>query len=156
MCAAIVFGLFLIVGGASVTTQGDVAIGIITISMGVMWLSMFLDVGSGKSYRIDSSVRNKVVAHDGNGRYLVKADTSRQITGPRPHVTGNMPASLIEIQKGLWVVDSNGYCNDYSRVNWQPVDGDYHIEPRGNTETGGFLRDVMEGYEHYYVVRDDQ
>ena len=102
------------------------------------------------------SVRNKVVARDGYGRYLVEADTSRQIVGPRPHVTGNLPAGLYQVRDGLWVVDSSGTYLDRkaSEINWQPVDGNYHIEPRGNTSTGGFLRDVMEGYDHNYIVED--
>lgn len=153
---AILFGLFIIAGGAKVAIEGDVPIGIITIVSGVMFLSMFLDVG--KPARIDVSVRNKIIAHDGNGRYLVEAKTSRQIRGPRPHVSGNLPAHLIEVKMGLWIVDSNNYTPNLEskKINWLPMDGNYHVEPRGNTKTGGFLADVMEGYYHEYIVKDDK
>lgn len=154
MCA--IFGI--LIGSAFIWTAFQWGfpdgVGAIFTGIFIMWFAW--DLRPGQDYRIDSSVKNKIVAHDGNGRYLVEAKTSRQITGPRPHITGNLPASLSEVKKGLWVVNNNGFENDYSQTKWQSVDGNYHIEPRGNTQTGSFLRDIMEGYEHNYVVKDDE
>jgi len=108
------------------------------------------------AYKIDSSVKNKIVAHDGNGRYLVEAKTSRQITGPRPHVTGNLPASIQSVGKGTWVVDRDGFLQpeEIDKIKWIPLEG-YSIQPRGNTKTGGFLADEVEGWEHNYLKRDE-
>lgn len=156
MCFVIFFGLLFITGGANVFVQSDMlqdkAIGAITVLMGVWILSLALDWV--KADGIDVSVNNRVIAHDGNGRYLVKAKTSRQILGPRPHVNGNLPAGLYKVKKGLWIVDRTGHEPDMAHIEWQSMKGNFHIEPRGNTETGGLLRDIMEGYEHNYLVED--
>jgi hypothetical protein len=145
------FGLFLIYVGISQGREG--AYGVVS---GLMLLWFVWSLRPGQSRSIDSSVRNKIVAHDGNGRYLVEADTSRQIIGPRPHVVGNLPASLTEVKKGLWVVDSQGYCPDgYSNVVWKPVSEDLSINPRGS-ESRNFLNDEMNGYEHNYIKGGDE
>lgn len=140
------FGLFLLGVGISQGREG--AYGVVSGLM-LIWFVWSMRPGR-SSYKIDSSVRNKIVATDGNGRYLVEADTSRQITGPRPHVIGNLPASLIQVKKGLWVVDTQGYCDGYDRVNWKPVERDLSIDPRGS-ESQNFLSDEMLGYEHNYI-----
>jgi hypothetical protein len=108
------------------------------------------------TYRIDSSVKNKIIAHDNQGRYLVEAKTSRQIIGPRPHVTGNLPASIQSVGKGKWVVDRNGFLQpeEIEKIKWIPLEG-YSIQPRGNTKTGGFLADEVEGWEHNYIKEDE-
>ena len=152
MGCIVIFGLFLI--GAGISQGKD---GIYGVASGLMLIWFVWSMRGGKSHRIDSSVRNKIVAQDGNGRYLVQADTSRQITGPRPHVSGNLPAAVVQVGDGWWVVDSVGYKPDgYDFSQWMPVEGNVSIEPRGNTETGGFLSDVMEGYDHNYIVREDE
>jgi len=102
-----------------------------------------------------SSVRNKIVAHDGNGRYLVEAKTSRQILGPRPYVIGNLPASLTKVKDGLWVVDSTGHYSDsYNDVKWEPVKGNMSIDPRGS-QSRDFLDDTVQGYDHTYIKGDE-
>lgn len=150
MCLFIGLGVVFIAGGVNVVIQGNVPFGLVVCAMG-LWI-FFMGVDLGRSGGIDVSVRNKVVAHDGNGRWLVEADTSRQITGPRPHVNGNLPAGLYKVEDGLWIVDSTG-TRPPNHIDWQPMSG-YRIEPRGNTETGGFLHDLMEGYDHNYIVED--
>jgi hypothetical protein len=109
-----------------------------------------------REHRIDSSVKNKIVGYDGHGRYLVEAKTSRQITGPRPHVDGNLPAGLYQVKKGLWIVDTsrNGTPPPADEIDWKSVNG-YSINPRGNTKTNGFLSDKMVGWEHNYIKKDD-
>lgn len=125
---------------------------------GIMVLWFAWDMRPGQSYKIDSSVKNKIIAHDGNGRYLVKAKTSRQITGPRPHVTDNLPAHIYSHGKGEWIVDRNTWVlqpEDIEKINWLPVPENKSINPRGKTKTGGFLQDLMEGYDHNYIQEDE-
>jgi hypothetical protein len=146
-----IFGLFLLGVGLSQGREGAYA-----IVSGLMLLWFVWSLRPGQDHRIDSSVRNRIRAHDGNGRYLVEADSSRQIQGPRPHVTGNLPASMTRVKKGLWVVDPNNWHQkDYSQVDWKPMDGNYHIEPRGSTPQN-FLADEMNGWEHNYIQKDGE
>ena len=150
MGCLVIFGFVLVGGGVVMGWDGLPA-----ILSGVMVLWCCWDMRPGQSYKIDTSVNNRIVAHDGHGRYLVEAKTSRQITGPRPHVTGNLPANIIQAGKGLWVVDRGGFQPDgYDKTKWIPLEG-YSIQPRGNTQTNGFLADEMEGWEHNYLQRDE-
>jgi len=131
----------------------DSSVTLILCGLAVLWAGW--EMRPGQSQEIDSSVNNKIIAHDGHGRYLVQAKTSRQITGPRPHVDGNLPAHLIEVKKGLWVVDPHGYDGGgYDKVAWQPVKGNYHVKPRGS-EKRDFLADQMVGWDHNYIERDE-
>jgi hypothetical protein len=99
-----------------------------------------------------SRVRNRIIAQDGNGRFLVEAKTSRQITGPRPHVEGNLPAAIYSTGKGMFIVDTSASRGaEPEDIHWQPVAGNFSIEPRGDTKTRGFLADQMEGWEHSYI-----
>ena len=151
MCA-FRFGLLTIGFLLTVTgfTQGRDGVFAFVSGLMFFWFAMSL----GESSKIDVSVRNKIVAQDGNGRYLVKADTSRQILGPRPHVIGNLPASLTEVKKGLWVVDSTGHYSDsYKDVKWEPVQGNMSIEPRGS-QSRDFLDDMVQGYDHIYIKNE--
>ena len=149
------FRFILLTIGTTLTltgfTQGRAGMFAFVCGMMLLWMAMSL----GGSSKVDVSVRNKIVATDGEGRYLVEADTSRQILGPRPHVIGNLPASLKEIKKGLWVVDSTGHYSDsYKDVKWEPVQGNMSIEPRG-AQSRDFLDDMVQGYDHTYVRSDE-
>lgn len=130
---------------------GEFGTGIMLLLMGIGILLEAINLA--RPHHIDSSVNNKIIAHDGQGRYLVEAKTSRQIIGPRPHVNGNMPANLTRIKKGLWVVDRQGYQDNYDKTKWIPLSG-YSLQPRGNTQTRGLLGDEMEGWEHNYIKKD--
>ena len=131
-------------------TQGRAGAFAFLCGMMFLWFALSL----GESGKIDVSLRNKIVAQDGNGRYLVEADTSRQILGPRPHVIGNLPASLTQVKKGLWVVDSTGHYTDtYKDVKWEPVTGNMSIEPRGS-QSRDFLDDMVQGYDHTYIKEE--
>ena len=157
-CVIFGLGLMFVVAGANVFARSDMmqdkAIGAIAVLAGVWLWSLVFDMA--RADGIDVSVNNRIVAQDGEGRYLVKAKTRYQILGPRPHVSGNLPAGLYQQRKGLWIVDSTGGPEPDSRnIDWKPMSGNYHIEPRGNTKTGGYLRDVMEGWEHKYIVEDE-
>ena len=151
-----IFKFGLVLGGVFLSRVGvlqgwDGAYAVVSGLM-LLWLAWSLGDGSAK---IDVSVRNKIVAQDGNGRYLVEAKTSRQITGPRPHVIGNLPASLTRVKKGLWVVDSTGhYTDSYKDVKWEPVNGNMSIEPRGS-QSRDLLDDMVQGYDHTYIKGDE-
>lgn len=154
MCFIIGFGLMLIFGGAHVftVTRGDEwLISGLTIAMGLWCLSVIPN--EFRRDGIDGEVRNKIIAEDGQGAFLVRAKTRHNILGPRTHVNQNLPAHITTIEKGLHVVDFGSYKDDYSHVQWIPVKG-YHIEPRG-ANPQDFVKDVMEGYDHQYVVRDE-
>lgn len=159
MCFIAGFGLMLIFGGAHVftVTRGDEwFISGLTIVMGLWCLSVI--PAEFRRDRIDVSVKNKVVAYDGNGHWLVEANTSHNIIGPLPHVTENLPVSLYKLKSGLWLMDANKGAPepDFRKINWKPMPGNFHVEPRGNTVRGSFLRDMMEGFEpHNYIVRDE-
>lgn len=159
MCMLAGFGMILIAGGTHVfivTRGNDWFISGVTITLGLWFLSLVVD--EFRHVGIDVSVRNKVVAYDGQGHWLVEADTSHNIIGPLPHVSENLPVGLYKLKKGLWLMDSNKGAPepDSRKINWLPMPGNFHVEPRGNTVRGSFLRDIMEGIEtHTYIVRDE-
>lgn len=159
MCAFLGLGLMLIFGGIhvfTVTHGDDWIISGVSIALGLWFLSMIIDEFI--PGHIDVTVRNKVIAYDGNGHWLVEANTSHNIIGPLPRVTENLPVGLYKLKKGLWLMDANKGAPepDASQINWIPMPGNFHAEPRGNTVRGSFLRDMMEGFEsHDYIVRDE-
>lgn len=107
--------------------------------------------------KIDVSVSNKILGFDNKGNYLVQAKTSRQITGPLHHVEKNLPADLIQVQKGLWVVSFKGgvHSGNVDKLKFKYVPDGYSIQPRGNTKTNGSLADQMLGYDHNYIRKDN-
>lgn len=147
--------LFVLAGLAGIFTKTlDIGTGLSSIAIGGMFIYTFGSVKYGR-YEINSSVKNRIVAQDRQGRYLVEAHTSRQITGPRPHVQGNMPANLYEVKKGLWIVDTNqGAVWNGEKIQWEPVNGNFSLEPRGN-QPRDFLADEMTGWEHNYIKGND-
>jgi hypothetical protein len=152
MGCILIFGFVLV--GIGISQGWD---GLPAILSGVMVLWFAWDMRPGQSFKINSSVDNKIIAHDGNGRYLVQAKTSRQIIGPRPHVQGNLPAHLLQVDRknGLWVVDaSGGYSGEgYDHIKWKPVSGNYRVSPRGE-KSRDFLNDAVLGYQHNYIQKD--
>ena len=157
LIALFCFGLMLIAGGIHVFMEdsSEWFISGIVVACG-LWLWSWIIDSFRASPGIDVAVKNKIVAHDGQGRYLVRAKTSHNIIGPRRHVTGNLPAGIYKTGDDLFIVDATGGAEpNYKDINWKPVDGNYHIEPRGNAKTKGFLADVVEGYSHDYIVRDE-
>lgn len=153
MCAFVGISLLMFVGAFEMFKVGEIGLGIVCVIVGLMFFSPVLD-GITPSPRIDVAVRNKVVAHDGNGRYLVEADTSRQILGPRPHTSQNMPAGLYQVRSGLWIVDSTGGSDPTEiKIEWQPVDGNYQVVPRGS-EPRDFLKDVVEGSDDHTYIQE--
>lgn len=122
--------------------------------VGVLWFAAHSHRERGGS--IDVSIDNKVIGYDDNGRYLVKAKSIRNITGPHSGALHNLPAHITGISKGLYVVDrGNGY-RDNSDVDPRDFaalsDGHYHIQPRG---AGNGLTDLMVGWDHNYIQKDD-
>lgn len=135
----------------------NLGVGIVLIVLGGMIVWTFADMK--KPRTIDVSVKNKIVAQDGQGRYLVEAKTSRQIIGPAPHTTDNLPAHLYQVKKGLWIVDNNTSTvmgpDEEKNIKWEPVSCNKSIEPRGNSHSEGFLMDQMNGYSHNYIKDND-
>lgn len=151
------YGLIAAFSYAALFSDGDIGARVSAGMCALLLISVSLSLRGGKTARNDVSVKNKIVAHDGNGMFLVEAKTSRQIIGPRPHVQGNLPAHLTQVKKGLWVVNNGPYEHDaYEKTKWIPVDGDYHINPRGNTNTPGALADTVNGWEHNYIQKDGE
>lgn len=119
--------------------------------VGVLWFAAHSHRERGGS--IDVSIDNKVVGYDDDGRYLVRAKSIRNITGPHSGALHNLPAHITGISKGLYVVDrGNGYRDnsDAKAEDFKPVDG-YHIQPRG---AGNGLADMMGGWTHNYIQED--
>jgi hypothetical protein len=147
-------GFALVAGGLMDGWDGMSAVVSGLLILGLAWeMSGF---GS-RNHSIDTSVRNRIVAEDGNGRYLVKAKTSRQIIGPRRYVQSNLPAHLTCVKKGLWIVDKNTSVmqpEEQERIVWKPVTRNLSIEPRGN-QSRNYLDDIMNGYDHNYIKDND-
>lgn len=120
--------------------------------VGVLWFAAHSHRERGGS--IDVSIDNKVIGYDDNGRYLVKAKSIRNITGPHSGALHNLPAHITGISKGLYVVDrGNGYRDnsDATAGDFMPVDGNFHVQPRG---AGNGLTDMMAGWTHNYIQED--
>jgi hypothetical protein len=151
------YGVIVFLSYGAIFSDGDMGGRVSAGACALLMVFASWSLRGGKTAKIDVSVKNKIVAHDGNGRFLVEAKTSRQITGPRPYVEGNLPAHLTQVKKGLWVVNNGPYeHNAFEKTEWLPVHGDYRIEPRGNTATPGALADMMGGWDHNYIHKDDQ
>jgi hypothetical protein len=97
-----------------------------------------------------------VIGYDGQGRYLVKAKTTRQITGPHTSSKDNLPAHIIGVGKDVFVVDRSKtiHTSDEARkIRFQPIEGNWHIQPRGQDKP---VSDLMAGFDHQYVQKDDE
>jgi len=154
MCVFAGLGVLMLAGAVQMYRVDELGLAFILGSIAFMCFGVIGD--DFLPDRINVSVRNQVLAHDGQGHYLVKASTSYNILGPRTHVTANLPFGLWSIGKGLWIMDTTGGTDPTEKkIEWLPMNGTYHVEPRGNSQTGGFLRELMEGYdEHQYIVED--
>lgn len=157
MAGCMWYGLIALFSYGALFYDGDIGGQVSAGMCALLLIGVSWSLRSGNNDKIDVRVKNKILAHDGNGRFLVEAKTSRQIIGPRPHVDGNLPAHLTPVKKGLWVVSNGAYENDeFNKTKWIFIKDDYHIEPRGNTDTPGALADMMGGWEHNYIQKDDE
>lgn len=130
--------------------NGIVIIGAVVI--GIVMLAALLKPSSGRQ---DVSVNNDIVGRDGKGRYLVKARTSWNITGPHRSSQNNLPGHVIQVGKNLWVVDQSKsvFTPEQAReIKFEPVFG-WHIQPRGQDQP---VADLMAGFHHEYVQPNDE
>lgn len=157
MTGCLWYGLIIFLGYGAVFSDGDMGGRISAGACALLLIFATMQFRGGKHGKIDVSVKNKIIGHDGQGKFLVRAKTSRQIIGPRPYVDGNLPAHLTKIARDTWVVNNGAYDADVKNIDWKPVEGNWHIEPRGNSPTPGALYDqVMGGWEHNYIQKDEQ
>lgn len=113
--------------------------------------------GDNRGAQIDCRVDNRIIATDGHGRYLVQARTSRQITGSRYYVDGNLPAHVIQRGRGRWFVNFGGWIreDDIEKIEWRPMPpGEWQVVPRG-AEKRDALDDMMGGWTHDYIQERD-
>ena len=120
--------------------------------VGVMFLFGTWSIG-GSGGKIDVSIKNKIIGYDGQGRYLVKANSIWNIHGPHTSSKYNLPASITNIGKGLYVVDRTNttFGDDARNIQFKQMDGDWHIQPRGQDRP---VSDMMVGFDHQYTQRD--
>lgn len=85
---------------------------------------------------------NKIIAHDGNGAFLVRAQQADDIAGgPSYFLPYNI--SRVNGQRSLYIVYQGNACPDYRSTKWITAQGTYRIMPYEPT----FPADILLGQD---------